>query len=84
MNRGSSMVIDVEARAKKLGIDLKDYEEADSEITSSLFRYRGNETEEQFVDAIRGLQDKKLVALIRWNRLDLAYPDDFDWNGIKQ
>ncbi|MCI1666207.1 MAG: hypothetical protein LKI25_07615 [Atopobiaceae bacterium] len=81
---GSSMVTDPEVIAKKLGINLRDYEDADSNLVSSLIKYRGNETQDQFTSAIKSLPDKQMVAIIRWNRFDLQFPDDFDWNGIKQ
>lgn len=78
------MVTDPEVIAKKLGINLRDYEDADSNLVSSLIKYRGNETQDQFTSAIKSLPDKQMVAIIRWNRFDLQFPDDFDWNGIKQ
>jgi hypothetical protein len=49
-----------------------------------ILAYRGNETEEQYISAIKSLPEKQMVALIRWNRLDVRLKDYFDWNGIKR
>ena len=84
MDRGSSMVIDMEARAKRLGIELRDYRDGNAGLSRKIVTYRGKETEDQFKSAIKSLPKKQMVALIRWERFDIQFPDDFDWNGIKQ
>lgn len=78
------MVIDVEARAKRLGIALGDYKDGSAGLSRMIVTYRGKETEDRFKSAIKSLPKKQMVALIRWNRFDIQFPDDFDWNGVKR
>ena len=36
---------------------------------------------DEFIEAVKSIGGKPMVALIRWYRYDERYPEHFDWNG---
>ena len=77
------MVIDVDAKAKSLGITFEDFRLSEDYMRAEMFKLHGNETDEQYIDLLKSLPKNQLVAQIRWKNLHKGYPDVFDWNGLK-
>lgn len=78
------MVRDHRVKARNLGIRLEDYEAGDRKLCEMIAKHRGRTTEQEFVNDVSALPHDEMVAVIRWDRLDLSYPSVFDWNGLRE
>lgn len=78
------VAIDVNLKAKSLGITYDSYHEAEVRLNELLWGLGGKCTNDQLVGAIRSLPHNQQVAEVRWNRLDLRFPGVFDWDGVRK
>ena len=77
------MVIDVEERCRRLGIKRSDYHEA-VKISGRMFYdaiESGDYDVDRYIDIIKSLPEKLMVALIRYDGLYRRYPKVFNFNG---
>ena len=77
------MVIDVEERCRSLGIKRSDYHEA---VNLSGERFydaieSGDYDVDKYIDIIKSLPEKPMIALIRYDGLYKRYPKVFDFDG---
>lgn len=77
------MVIDVYEKCASLGIDYKDYSEAVRLQGRMVYKrmQEGDNTVDSYLDDIKSLPPKPMVALIRYDGLYRQYPKVFDYNG---
>ncbi len=77
------MVIDVEERCRSLGIKRSDYHEAVK--LSGRMLYEALESDsygvDEYIDIIKSLPEKPMVAMIRYDGLYRRYPKVFDFDG---
>lgn len=73
--------IDVNARAKSLGIDYEDYHTGFAMLDDREQLMDFPIDRDEFIEAVKSIGGKPMVALIRWYRYDERYPEHFDWNG---
>lgn len=78
------VAIDVNLKAKSLGIEYDAYHGAEVRLNELLWELGEECTIDQYLAAIKSLPHDQLVAEIRWNHLDRRFPDEFDWNGVKE
>lgn len=74
------VAIDVNLKAKSLGVDFADYLAAEDYLDDLFWKSSGDDW---YIDALKSLPHDKLVAEIRWKRLDRRFPDVFDWDGVR-
>lgn len=77
------MVIDFEERCRSLGIDGNDYHEA-TRLQGRMIYKRiqdGDNTVDSYLDDIKSLPTKPMVALICYDGLYRQYPKVFDFDG---
>ena len=77
------MVIDVNERCASLGIDYRDYSEA-VRLQGRMIHRRmqeGDDSVDSYIDDIKSLPLKPMVALIRYDELYKQYPKVFDFDG---
>lgn len=77
------MVIDFEERCRSLGIDGSDYHEAIRLQGRMIYKriQDGDNTVDSYLDDIKSLPPKPMVALIRYDGLYRQYPKVFDFDG---
>lgn len=77
------MVIDVEERCRRLGIKRSDYHEAVKISGRMLYDAieSGDYDVDRYIDIIKSLPEKLMVALIRYDGLYRRYPKVFNFNG---
>ena len=77
------MVIDFEERCRSLGIDGNDYHEAFRLQGRMIYKriQDGDNTVDSYLDDIKSLPTKPMVALIRYDGLYRQYPKVFDFDG---
>lgn len=77
------MVIDFEERCLSLGIDGNDYYEAIRLQGRMIYKriQDGDNTVDSYLDDIKSLPTKPMVALIRYDGLYRQYPKVFDFDG---
>lgn len=77
------MVIDAREKCESLGIDYRDYSEA-VRISGRLF-YEAMESGgcgvDRYIDIIKSLPEKPMIALIRYDGLYKRYPEVFNFDG---
>lgn len=77
------MVIDAREKCESLGIDYRDYSEA-TKISGRMFYDAielGDYDVDRYIDIIKSLPEKLMVALIRYDGLYKRYPKVFDFDG---
>ena len=77
------MVIDAREKCESLGIDYRDYAEA-TKISGRMFYdaiESGDYDVDRYIDIIKSLPEKPMIALIRYDGLYKRYPDVFDFDG---
>ena len=77
------MVIDVREKCESLGIDYRDYSEA-TKISGRMIYdaiESGDYDVDRYIDIIKSLPEKLMVALIRYDGLYRRYPKVFNFNG---
>ena len=77
------MVIDAREKCESLGIDYRDYSEA-TKISGRMFYdaiESGDYDVDRYIDIIKSLPEKPMVALIRYDGLYRRYPKVFDFDG---
>ena len=77
------MVIDAREKCESLGIDYRDYAEA-TKISGRMFYdaiESGDYDVDRYIDIIKSLPEKPMVALIRYDGLYKRYPEVFDFDG---
>ena len=76
-------MIDVEERCRSLGIKRSDYHEAVK--LSGRMLYEALESDsygvDEYIDIIKSLPEKPMVAMIRYDGLYRRYPKVFDFDG---
>ncbi len=77
------MVIDVYEKCDSLGIDYKDYSEAVRLQGRMIYKrmQEGDSSVDSYLDDIKSLPRKNMVALIRYDGLYKQYPRVFDFDG---
>ena len=77
------MVIDVTERCASLGIDYRDYSEAVRLQGRMVYKrlLEGDDSADSYIDDIKTLPPKPMVALIRYDELYKQYPKVFDFDG---
>lgn len=77
------MVIDFEEKCRSLGIDGNDYHEAVMLQGRMIYKRMqdGDNTVGSYLDDIKSLPPKPMVALIRYDGLYRQYPKVFDFDG---
>lgn len=77
------MVIDVNERCASLGIDYRDYSEAVRLQGRMVYKrlLEGDDSVDSYIDDIKTLPPKPMVALIRYDELYKQYPKVFDFDG---
>lgn len=77
------MVIDFDEKCRRLGIDGKDYHEAIKLQGRMIYKriQDGDNTVDSYLDDIKSLPQKPMVALIRYDGLYKQYPMVFDFDG---
>ena len=77
------MVIDVNERCASLGIDYRDYSEAVRLQGRMVYKrlLEGDDSADSYIDDIKTLPPKPMVALIRYDELYKQYPKVFDFDG---
>lgn len=75
--------IDVNARCERLGIRKEDYREAVRLQGRMIYRrmQEGDDTVDSYLDDIKSLPPRPMVALIRYDGLYKRYPKVFDFDG---
>ena len=77
------MVIDAREKCESLGIDYRDYVEA-TKISGRMFYdaiESGDYDVDRYIDIIKSLPEKPMIALIRYDGLYKRYPEVFDFDG---
>lgn len=77
------MVIDVYEKCRDLGIEYSDYKEA-VRLNGRMIARRmreGDHTVDTYLDDIKSLPKRPMVALIRYDGLNRRYPEVFDLDG---
>ena len=77
------MVIDAREKCESLGIDYRDYSEA-TKISGRMIYdaiESGDYDVDRYIDIIKSLPEKPMVALIRYDGLYRRYPKVFDFDG---
>lgn len=77
------MVIDAREKCESLGIDYRDYAEA-TKISGRMFYdaiESGDYDVDRYIDIIKSLPEKPMIALIRYDGLYKRYPEVFDFDG---
>ena len=77
------MVIDFPARCHRLGREPGDYAEANRIVGRKLYALSksGRESIDGYIDAIKSLPEKAMIAKIRYDELYKSYPKVFDFDG---
>lgn len=75
------MVIDFEEKCRSLGVDLEDYKEANKRFGRAMYDIAGKSTFDEYIDAIKSVGGKPLIAMIRVDGLYERYPKIFDFDG---
>lgn len=77
------MVIDVNEKCASLGIDYRDYSEAVRLQGRMVYKrlLEGDDSVDSYIDDIKALPPKPMVALIRYEGLYKQYPKVFDFDG---
>lgn len=77
------MVIDAEERCRRLGIERSDYHEA-VKLSGRMF-YEAMQSDsygvDEYIDIIKSLPRKPMIAMIRYDGLYKRYPKVFDFDG---
>lgn len=77
------MVIDVEGKCERLGIKYEDYSGA-VRLQGRMIHKRmqdGDHSVDTYLDDIKSLPKKNMIALIRYDGLYRQYPKVFDFDG---
>lgn len=75
------MVIDFEEKCRSLGVDLEDYKEANKRFGRAMYDIAGKSTFDEYIDAVKSVGGKPLIAMIRVDGLYERYPKIFDFDG---
>ena len=76
------MVIDLDIKAEELGVSFDDYAEADEKMSLWHGTPENDGSIDAYLNAVKRLPKRELVALIRWNDLHKRFPDHFCWDGL--
>lgn len=77
------MVIDIEARAKSLGVDYADYRKASDSMNDLLWDLGEDYDVSEYLKAVKSLPEPQMVAYVRWNHLDKRFPAVFTRDGLR-
>ena len=76
------MVIDLDIKAEELGVSYDDYLEAETKISLWHGTPLNDGSIVAYLDAVKGLPEREIVALIRWYGLHNRFPEHFCWDGL--
>ena len=74
--------IDLEEKARLLGVSFDDYRRADDAMDEKFWEFDGEWTDNEYIESVKSLDEKAMVAFIRWRKCYEIFPDHFDWNGV--
>ena len=80
------MIIDVEARCKRLGISNKARFSAERKVDDAIGQtWDGNHFGDFSFEILPEILDEdELIAYIRYNDMHIQYPEWFTWNGARK
>lgn len=74
-------VIDVNAKAKSLGISYSAFISGMKKIYVPFYNVKDEASEGERVAPLLVLTDEELIAVVRWKEWHKAFPNYLDWNG---
>ena len=75
-------VIDVKARARRLGVDIGVLRKANAHLNDLIVEAMRNKQDDHVFTVARKLKPDELAAIVRYREYDKKYPTMFDRNGF--
>lgn len=76
--------INVELKARQLGVDLEDEDRGYRKIAKYLGEHKDVPIHQRTIDAIKSLPEKEMIAVIRMGSWDIKHPEIFTKDGLRE